>query len=428
MNRVKTTTKNEVLQFVEENDIKFIRLVFCDLFGRQKNISIMADGLEEAFSDGVSFDASAILGFSNVDNSDLFLRPNPETLSLLPWRPQQGRVAKFYCSIIKPNGELYEGDTREILKKTVDKCRELQYDCKIGAECEFYLFKTDEDGEPTRIPLDRGGYFDMAPLDRGENVRREICLSLEEMGLHPEGSHHEQGPGQNEIDFKFSDVLSSADDFMSFKTTVKAISAQNGLFASFMPKPIANKSGNGMHVNVSLHKAGENIFDPNSIYMEESKSFMAGVLKKTREISLFLNPIPNSYQRLGEFEAPKYISWSDQDRSQLIRIPAASKERCRMELRSPDSSMNPYLAYALIIQAGLYGVENKLKLQDPVNMSLFPSNSMKLEKIPDDIKEAINEARNSEFVATVIGKELLEKYISLKETPEVFENTYFDYI
>jgi len=427
MNSIKTT-KEEVLQFVEENDVKFIRLVFCDLFGMQKNISIMPTELEMAFQSGISFDASSIVGFSNIENSDLFLRPDPETLSLLPWRPQQGRVAKFYCSIYKPNGEIYEADTREILKKVIKNAHQMNYHCKIGAECEFYLFKTDEHGEPTKEPIDKGGYFDMAPLDRGENVRREICLSLEEMGLHPETSHHEQGPGQNEIDFMFSNILSSADDFMSFKTTVKAISAQNGLFASFMPKPISNTSGNGMHVNVSLQKAGENIFTKNSIYKKESESFMAGILDHIKEITLFLNPIPNSYERLGDFKAPKYISWSEQDRSQLIRIPAATDERSRMELRSPDPSLNPYLAYALILQAGLKGIEEKLTLQPSADLQILNAENRKgkMEELPNSITQAIEEARKSEFVCQVIGEELLEKYIALKESPEIVNTKYFE--
>jgi glutamine synthetase len=422
------TTKEEVLQFVEENDVKFIRLVFCDLFGMQKNISIMPDELEMAFRSGISFDASSILGFTDVENSDLFLRPDPLTLSLLPWRPQQGRVAKFYCSIHKPNGEVYEADTREILKKTAERLRKMEYKCKIGTECEFYLFKTDECGEPTKNPIDNGGYFDMAPLDRGENVRREICLSLEEMGLHPEGSHHEQGPGQNEIDFMFSDIVSSADDFMSFKTTVKAISAQNGLFASFMPKPIIDKSGNGLHVNISLRKLGENIFAENSIYKEESKSFIAGILKYVKEISLFLNPIPNSYERLGEWKAPKYISWSKQDRSQLIRIPAATSERSRLELRSPDPSINPYLAYAMIVQAGLNGIEEKLELPKSLDLKRTNSENVRIEELPNSLSEAMEIARSSEFVSGILGKELLEKYISLKGNPEIVNSKYFEYL
>ncbi len=434
------TTKEEVLQFVEENGVKFIRLVFCDLFGMQKNISIMSEELETAFSEGISFDASAILGFSGVEQSDLFLKPDPKTISLLPWRPQQGRVARFYCTIVKPNGEVYESDSRTILKKAIKRCTDLGYGCKIGGECEFYLFKTDEFGDPTKEPFDKGGYFDMAPLDKGENVRREICLALEEMGLQPEASHHEQGPGQNEIDFRFSDAISSADNFMSFKTTVKAISARNGLFASFMPKPLAQKPGNGMHINISLYKAGKNLFLNDGENTKEAAYFMAGILSKSREIALFLNPIPNSYERLGEFEAPTFITWSRQNRSQLIRIPAASRDRFRMELRSPDPSLNPYLAYALIIEAGLYGIENKLQLQAPSDYDLYLDNKIEkpLEQLPRDIKEAIKAAKTSEFVKQVIGSEQHRKYIMQKEKEasqydhvanrEALCSKYFNYI
>ncbi len=420
--------QQEVLQFVEENDVKFIRLVFCDLDGLQKNISIMPEQLETAFIDGIPFDASYIWGMADVSQCDLFLRPDPATISLLPWRPQQGRVARFYCTIEKPNGEVFEADTREILKKAVEDCRKMQLECTVGSECEFYLFKTDEDGNPTKEPLDQGSYFDMAPVDKGENVRRDICLALEGMGLHPEVSHHEQGPGQNEIDFRFSDLLSAADDFMSFKTTVKAVSAQNGLYASFLPKPIKNASGSGMHINLSLYKEGKNIFDPSNPYKEISENFIAGVLDKIKEISLFLNPIANSYERFGEFEAPKYISLSSHDRSQLIRIPAASKGRCRMELRSPDPALNPYLAYALIVQAGLKGIEQGLTIHTPIDPNTDSDNTIALKELPHNINEAIKEAKNSSFVAEVIGKELLEKYISLKENSVVSTDTYFRYI
>ena len=423
------TTKQEILEFVEENDVKFIRLVFCDLFGTQKNISIMAEELEEALNDGIAIDASSILGFTEIYNADLFLRPDPTTLSFLPWRPQQGRVAKFYCSILKPNGEIFEADSREILKKAVNKCREQHYECKIESQSEFYLFKTDEDGEPTNVPQDKGGYLDLAPLDKGENVRREICYSLEAMGLHPESSHHEQGPGQNEIDFMFAEALTAADDFMSFKTTVKAIALQNGLFASFKPKPLPNECGSGNHINISLYKRGKNIFDKKNPDYMESESFMAGILDKAKEMTLFLNPIPNSYERLGKFDAPEYITWSESDRSQFIRIPASKDDKCRMELRASDASINPYVVYALLIEAGLYGIKNHMKLPEQTDMKTISIEEKKtLNRLPMSLEEAIEAARNSSFLQEVIGKKELEKYIAVKENPESFSKTYYEYI
>lgn len=411
---------NDILEFVKENDVRFIKLVFSDLFGSIKSISITPDKLPLAFSEGVSFDASSIKGFTDITSSDLLLFPDLSTLSVLPWRPQEGRVARFYCTIKYPDGTPFECDTRNILKNTQDKMTALGYSCKIGAECEFYLFKTDDDGEPTSIPFDKGGYCDAAPLDKGENVRREICFTLEDMGLSLESSHHEQGPGQNEIDFKFSELLESADNVNTFKTAVKAIAARNGLFASFMPKPLADCSGNGMHINISLFKNGKNIFlqdfDDN---LKISESFIAGILEKSAEITAFLNPIPNSYERLGKFEAPQYISWSRQNRSQLIRIPAAKNERIRMELRSPDPSANPYLAFALIVNAGIYGIENNLKLPSPVDYDIFSADTnviSSLSKLPENLHQAIVYARESKFIPSVIGKEVCEKYLSFKDS------------
>ena len=412
-------TIKEVLEFVQENDVQFIRLAFCDPLGVQKNISIMPDELPSAFENGVSFDAHAIKGFRDVTKSDLLLFPDPATLVVLPWRPGPGRVVRFYCDIKNPNGSMFSHDSRYLLKQVVERCEKVGYTCKIGAECEFYLFKTDENGEATDITLDKGGYLDIAPLDKGENIRREICLCLKEMGIKPETSHHEQGPGQNEIDFKFGDALTCADNLMTFKAVVKAIASRNGLFASFMPKPIADAPGSGMHINVSLNKNGFNIFkNAPGEHSITAESFIAGVLEKTPEITLFLNPIENSYERFGKFEAPKFISWSHQNRSQLIRIPAASTERVRMELRSPDPSLNPYLAFALIISAGLEGIEKNLKLPPAVNLDLFSAGNdvtKKLTLLPDNMLSAIHLAENSAFVKAVIGEELLGKYLDIKK-------------
>lgn len=413
------STASEVLEFVRENDVKFVRLSFCDLLGVHKNVAIMSDELPYAFEHGISFDAHAISSFRDVAASDLFLFPDPGTLSMLPWRPGPGRVARFFCDIRTPEGTAFTNDGRYILKQVTEKCANMGYSCKIGAECEFYLFKTDENGEPTDITLDRGGYLDISPLDKGENIRREICLTLEEMGIPPETSYHERGPGQNEIDFKFSDALVCADNLILFKSVVKAIASRNGLFASFMPKPLPNAAGNGMHVSISLSKNGLNIFD--STHGENSGvayNFIAGILSKSPEMTLFLNPLANSYARFGAYEAPKYVSWSHHSRSQLVRIPAATGEKVRMELRSPDSCLNPYIAFALIMAAGLDGIEKGLPLPPAVDADLYTADESVtggLTALPTDLSEAIGLIRDSKFVKSVVGEEMLEKYVAIKE-------------
>ncbi|MCL2033478.1 MAG: glutamine synthetase family protein [Oscillospiraceae bacterium] len=414
------TTASEVLEFVRENDVKFIRLSFCDLLGFQKNISIMSDELQSAFESGVSFDAGAIRGFRDVTASDLFLFPDPATLSVLPWRPGPGRVARFYCDIKTPDGSVFLHDGRFLLRQVAERYEKMGYACKVGAECEFYLFKTGDDGEATDITLDKGGYLDVSPLDKGEDIRREICLTLEEMGIMPETSHHERGPGQNEIDFRFSNALSCADNFLTFKSVVKAIAARGGLFASFMPKPIPDLAGNGLHVNLSLTHKGCNIFKnaDSGEHSDTAESFLAGILSKAPEMTLFLNPLANSYERFGAYEAPKYVSWSHQNRSQLIRIPAASGEKVRIELRSPDPSLNPYLAFALILSAGLDGIENGLALPPAVDADLYTADksvTKDLATLPDSLDSAIRLAEASEFIKTVIGGELMLKYLTIKK-------------
>ena len=437
------STAGEVLEFVKENDIKFIRLGFCDILGTQKNISIMSEELESAFESGVSFDAHAIRGFRDVTRSDLFLFPDPATLAVLPWRPGPGRVVRFFCDIKNPDGSPFLHDGRTLLKQAVERAGKLGYICKIGAECEFYLFKTDENGDSTAIPFDNGGYLDIAPLDRGEDIRREICLTLEEMGITPETSHHEQGPGQNEVDFTFDDAITSADNLQTFKSVVKAIAARNGLFASFMPKPILGAPGSGMHVNLSLVKDGRNVFKSVSEgHSKTAESFIAGILSKTPEITLFLNPLANSYERFGEFEAPRYVSWSPQNRSQLIRIPAATGRKVRMELRSPDPALNPYLSFALLLAAGLDGIENDMALPPAVDADLYTADesiTKSLVPLPDSLEKAIALAQGSDFVKSMVGDELLGKYLAIKKAEsaeytaardksEFYRERYFDVI
>lgn len=409
------STMQAVLQFVEENDVKFIRLAFCDVMGTLKNIAIMPSELPRAFETGVSFDASSILGFAPVDKSDLFLFPDAATLSVLPWRPQTGRVVRFFCSVRTADGSPYGADGRHILRRTLRRLADAGYECRVGAECEFYLFERDAEGRPTKRPQDNGGYFDVAPLDRGENVRREICLTLEEMNIRPESSHHEQGPGQNEVDFKHAAPLTAADDVITFKNVVKTVAARNGLYGSFSPKPLADKPGSGMHVNISLARGGRNIFapGPDGAYSPAMRSFIAGVLARAGEICAFTNPVPGSYARFGSFEAPRYVAWSHQNRSQLIRIPQVSGNNCRMELRSPDPACNPYLAIGLVLAAGLDGIENRMQLSAPVNRNLFiPAEAvgLGLETLPASLEEAVEVAKGSEFLHKFLPDELSRRY------------------
>ncbi len=403
------TTNKEILNFAADNDVKFIRLSFCCPFGFHKNISILSEELEDAFEKGVSFDGFAIEGFEGTKQCELRLFPIATTLTVLPWRPDPGRVIRFYCDIKTPDGKRYDRDSRYILEKVLAQAADMGYRCKIGADCEFYLFKTDENGEPTYETLDNGGYLDIAPLDKGENIRREICLTLEEMGLHPETSYHEKGPGQNEIDFKYRDALQSADNFLTFKSVVKAIAARNGLFASFMPKPLPDKDGSGMHINLSLNKGGENIFSENSAVAE---SFIAGIMSKIEEITAFLNPNINSYDRFGEMFAPSDICWSENNTLQLLTTPKIDNKRTRVTLRSPDPTVNPYIAYALIIASGLYGIENNLTLDEKTNYDSPIENNFK--KLPSDLKTALEVASKSEFVSSVVGESFLADYLDKK--------------
>lgn len=397
-------TQQEVMQFVMEEDVKFIRLAFCDVFGKAKNISIMPTELGRAFTQGIAIDASAVTGFGGEVNSDLFLHPDPDTLAILPWRPEHGKVVRMYCTITRPDGSVFENDTRSILIRAVEDAKNAGFSFYFGAEMEFYLFKLDENGEPTKIPYDRAGYMDMAPSDKGENVRREICLALEQMGIHPEGSHHEEGPGQNEIDFRYSDALSAADNAVTFVTVVKAIAARNGLYADFSPKPLEDKPGNGLHINMSV-KDGDGSL--------RSSSLVAGVLQIAEDITVFLNPTEESYKRLGGFKAPGYISWSTENRSQLIRIPAAYGEYKRAELRSPDPTANPYLAFALLIYAGLYGLQNACELPPAADINLFTAPASVTEKyarLPMSLSEAKDKAYRSAFVNQYLPPMLIRTY------------------
>ncbi len=393
-------TKEEAMDFIRENNVKFIRLAICDIFGRQKNISIMPTELERAFERGFGFDATSVEGFADADHPDLFLFPDPDTLTLLPWRPSQGRVVRFFCNIRYADGRPFELDSRYILRKAVDRAKGMGIRLSVGSECEFYLFRADDEGNATDIPLDNAGYMDVSPLDKGENIRREICLTLEEMGITPLSSHHEEGPGQNEIDFRYSNPLCSADDVVTFRMVVETLAARSGLYADFSPKPVKEKCGNGYHIDIAPIRIGSEV-------TEESvaDSFMAGILDRIGEMTLFLNPAECSYDRIGSYKAPKYISWAPDNRTQLMRVIPFDGKYKRVELRSPDSLANPYIALALIINAGLDGIENGMKLSPP-----FDGNTDSLEQLPAALAEAQRLALSSEFVSRFIPERMIAEY------------------
>ena len=361
----------------------------------------MPDELPRAFTYGIAIDASAIAGFGDETRSDLFLHPIPDTLVPLPWRPEQGRVVQMFSRITYPDGTPFECDTRSLLEQAVADAKQAGYEFNFGVEEEFYLFLQDENGKKTQIPCDEAGYMDIAPEDRGENVRREICLTLEKMGIRPESSHHEEGPGQNEIDFRYSEALTAADHAMTFQRVVKTIADRDGLTADFSPKPLANEPGNGLHINISLKP-----FDANGTFPK----MIAGILKHISAMSAFLNPTPESYQRLGGFKAPAYISWSAENRSQLIRIPAAVGEYRRAELRSPDPLANPYLAFALLIYAALDGIKNDLPLPEPADLNLFtadPAVLSQYEKLPETLEQACKIAAENSFIQAHVPARIL---------------------
>lgn len=407
-------TVEEALQFVEENDVKFIRLTFCDVFGVQKNISIMPSELAHAFRDGIPFEASAVQGFMSNESAELLLFPDPNTLAFLPWRPATGRVVRVFCNICYPDGKPFLGDGRFMLKQAIKRLKAANLECKLGTECEFYLLELNEDGSVSRRPNDHAGYLDVAPLDKGEDVRRQICLYLEEMGIQPKTSHHERGPGQNEIDFSASAPMTAADDFLSFKTVVKTVANYNGLYASMLPKPFEGQYGCGLHTHFFLYRDGENIFGINSPEQATARHFIAGILNRICEITLFLNSLTNSYARFGSFEAPAYISWSDISRFQLISFPISSAKSVHMELRSPDSCLNPYLAFALLLNAGLEGVEQQLPLNEPLHSDEVPCDTGQFARLPRDLGEAIAAAEGSDFVKSVITEDILQLFVSAK--------------
>ncbi len=397
----------EVMDFLEENDVKFVRLAFPDLFGKLKNIAIQPELLPEAFEHGVPFDSEAINGLSAGKRDNLLLRPDPETLCILPWRPQSGRVCRLLCDVLTADGKLYDGDTRGILRRAKEQAKSRGYSIRIGAECEFYLFEADEQGRITNRPQDRGSYLDVAPLDRGEDVRREICLTLLSMNIRPEVSHHERGPGQNEIDFHRADPLTGADHLVAFHNAVRTIATRYGLSASFMPKPLPDEFGNAFKVNFALFKDRKNLFEmENGELLPEAKAAMAGVLNRLSDITLFLNPIPNSYDRLTDGETPNRVCWSHERNLNAVRVPLPQHRFARMQITSADSLSNAYLAYALIIHAALEGIERGEELPKAVD-----SGFADMPVLPESLNAAIIAARNSDFVKRSLPQCVIDSFL-----------------
>ena len=400
-------TQSEVIQYVTENDVKFIKLFFTDLFGSVKSISVQPAVLQEVFRKGILFDASKVRGFSKVSREDLFLVPDPTTLSVLPWRPQHGRVARMYCNIKTALGTPFEGDTRHVLEAVLQKAKKAGFEIKIGTECEFYLFKLDENGKPSLEPHDSAGYCDIAPLDKGENVRRDIITNFEQMGIEPETSHHEAGPGQNEIDFKCSAALKAADNLATFKNTVSAIAFQDGLFANFLPHPLKEEPGNGLHIHIFLYKDGKNVLASESLLAQQ---FVSGILNHIAEITVFLNPLENSYERLALKTVPKIIGWSNANYNQVVRLPLLEENALHIDVRSPDPVCNQYTALSLLIAAGLDGIERAL----PAQPALQSETSNKSALLPQSLTEALGKAEQSDFVKTVLGENMLSSFFAEK--------------
>ncbi|MCI5804742.1 MAG: glutamine synthetase family protein [Clostridium sp.] len=416
-------TKQDIMRLVEEEDIEFIRLQFTDMFGTLKNVAITASQLEKALDNKCMFDGSSIEGFVRIDESDMYLYPDLNTFEIFPWRPQHGKVARMICDVYRPNGTPFEGDPRYILKKVLKEAADMGYTFNVGPECEFFLFHTDDEGRPTTISHEKAGYFDISPLDLGENARRDIILTLEDMGFEIEASHHEVAPAQHEIDFKYTNALKAADNMMTFKLVVKTIAKRHGLFASFMPKPVYGVCGSGLHINMSLCKDGVNIFNDHSAengVSKEAYQFIAGLMKHMKGMTLVANPIVNSYKRLiPGYEAPVHITWSEGNRSPLIRIPSTRGTNMRIELRSPDPAANPYLLLASCLAAGLDGIRNELPIPESVEGNIYEMSKNELEErgieaIPSNLSKACHYFEDDEFMKQVLGEHVHAKYLDAK--------------
>lgn len=411
-------TKEEIFAIVEEEDVEFIRLQFTDIFGTLKNIAITASQLEDAMENRILFDGSSVKGFAPIEDSDLYLHPDLSTFCIFPWRPQQGKVARFICNIHRTDGSVFEADPRAVLLDAYDKARKLGLNIFIEAECEFFLLNTDDKGEVSLNVKEKASYFDIGPLDMSENIRRDIVLTLEEMGIKIKSSHHEIAKAQHEIDFTDQDALKCADAIQTFRMAVKTLAKRHGLSASFMPKLFENENGSGMHFKISVFDDnGKNIFEDNAMLSAKAKSTIAGILHHARELSLINNPLVNSYKRLKpNFDAPVYVSWSsNSNRSALLRIPTERNNQIKLELRSPDSATNPYLCIAMLIYSILDGIENNMELEDAINENMYSGKNYNIKKLPDTLSEAIDEFENSNFVKEKLGAQIFDEYIEAKK-------------
>lgn len=420
----KNYSREDISKLVEEEDVEFIRLQFTDLFGNLKNVAITAGQLEKALDNDCMFDGSSIAGFASVEESDMYLHPDYSTLEIFPWRPQQGKVARLICDVYRPDGTPFAGDPRYVLKRAIREAEEMGFTFRVGAECEFFLFHLDDNGMPTTLTHEKAGYFDVGPVDFGENARRDMVLTLEDMGFVVEASHHDVAPAQHEIIFHYDEALATADNIMTFRLAVRTIAKRHGLHATFMPKPKYGVNGSGMHINMTLLKDGKNIFadgqDPHGL-SREAYAFLGGIMEHMRGMTAVTNPIVNSYKRLVPgYEAPAYIAWSATNRSPLIRIPAAKGEAVRMELRSPDPTANPYLALAAILRAGLDGIRRQVVPPESVDCNIFRMSEQerrerRLEELPSTLIEAVSCMEADAFMRETLGEHAFGKYIALKK-------------
>jgi len=418
-------SKEDILKMAEEKNVRFIRMQFTDILGIVKNVAITVKQLEDALDNKIMFDGSSIDGFTRIQESDMYLRPDYDTFTIFPWRPEKdGAVARLICDVYMPDGTPFSGGPRNVLKKALKEAEEMGYEMNVGPEPEFFLFQLDENGEATTKTHDNGGYFDLGPIDKGINARRSIVLALEEMGFEVEASHHEVAPGQHEIDFKYAPALETADNIATFKFVTKSIAHEHGLHATFMPKPIFGENGSGMHVHQSLFKDGENVFYDENDRLGLSKTayhYIGGLLKHARAITAITNPSINSYKRLVPgYEAPVYVAWSSANRSALIRIPAARGAGTRLELRNPDPSANPYLAIAVMLKAGLDGIKNEIEppaevLENIYEMSAAKKEESKIESLPANIDKAVSLLLKDEVITSVLGEHVLEHFVAAKK-------------
>ena len=418
-------TKEDIIRKVKEEDVEFIRLQFTDIFGQLKNVAITASQIEKAVNNQIMFDGSSIEGFVRIDESDQYLYPDLDSFTIFPWRPSHGRVARLICDVHDPDGAPFVGDPRYVLKQVIQKANDMGFDAfNVGPEAEFFLFQTDDEGKPTVRTNDEAGYFDLGPLDHGEGTRREICMSLEQMGFEIEASHHEVAQGQHEIDFKYADALRTADNIMTFKLAVKTLAQKNGLHATFMPKPIFGVNGSGMHTNMSLFRDGKNAFydpsDPKGL-SNAAYSFIAGLLAHVKGMAAITNPLVNSYKRLVPgYEAPCYLAWSASNRSALIRIPAARGQSTRVELRCPDPACNPYLELAVCLAAGLDGIEKGLTPPPEITDNIFAMSPAArrrrgIEALPGSLEEALVCMKKDKLIMDTLGEHVTGQYIAGKE-------------